>query len=243
MRSGTFTFALLLSLLAIIALSGCHSQDTSSKWPKLTVKEPSVELPKVNEGEKVEVKFEVSNIGKDVLRILDIKTNTVALIAYPLREELFQGESTIIKVLLDTTGRFGPQTGNQKLRVYIHSNDPENLTYTLKINGNVISDYKISPRRIYTSREKGKMSGSARVTNISDKEMLVVGLSGETDRVIATLTPPFKLPLLLKPGQSFLVDAEFKSNISRQIGKKDVVKIIVKGRTRPILIPVRVKRK
>ncbi len=232
-----------VALFLLLVSSGCLSHDTSENWPILAVKDRDIEFPDVKEGDKVTVQFEISNKGKEVLRIIEVKGNTPALYAYPMKEELPSGQSTFIKVIFDTTGRSGPQIKSQKLRIHLYTNDPEKLTSSLKLKGKVITGFRVKPRTVYTVKEGDNLVGLAKITNISNKNMVITKIVGETKRILAMATPPYKLPLVLKPNQSFSLDIVFMPTIKRTLDKKDDVIISVKGRPRPLRIPVKIKKR
>lgn len=229
-----------LVLLALLSsLLGCHSDDTRLSWPKLWVEEPRFDFGTLNEGQAIRHEFTVSNKGKGILRILDIRGSRSTIDTFPLTQNLRFGESTRIVVRFDSTGRWG----TQDLRIVVETNDPDNLSFSLRLQGKVISDYQTEPHYLPVSRnsETGELEGSVTLKNLQDKPMVLTRIFTESNRVRTNFTPPFKAPLRLAPGQSASIDATLNAHLARN-QKRDLVIVSVQGRSRPIEIPIQFER-
>lgn len=101
--------------------------------PKVNLKETEFNFKEVIGGEIVNHDFVISNTGGDVLKISDVRASCGCTAAKPEKSELEPGESTVIKVSFNSSGRYGAQTKF----VYVTTNDPDNHQLQLKITGYV----------------------------------------------------------------------------------------------------------
>ena len=101
--------------------------------PRLEIKEPVLDLGEITEGEIINGKFKVSNMGNEQLRILRVKPEC-GCTSTTIRGELIKKEqSTFIDLKFDSKGYSGLIV--KKIEVY--SNDPVNPKTTLKIRAYV----------------------------------------------------------------------------------------------------------
>lgn len=110
--------------------------DTSKKiaQPKLEFSKIVHDFGKVEEGKIVETTFEFKNTGQGILEIIDVKTSCGCTAAIPKKRKLNPGESSEIKVELDTTNRVGIMSR----LITIKSNDPDTPEIYLTVRAEVI---------------------------------------------------------------------------------------------------------
>ncbi len=110
--------------------------DTSKKvsQPKLEFSKTVHDFGNVEEGKIVEAAFEFKNTGKGILEITDVKTSCGCTAAIPKKRKLSPGESSELKVELDTTNRIGAMSR----LVTIKSNDPDTPEMYLTVRAEVI---------------------------------------------------------------------------------------------------------
>lgn len=203
----------------------------------LAVESSSYDFGTVLEDKTVEHMYRISNKGKSLLRIIDIKSGNESLTAYAYKNILNPGDSTEVKVIFDSFGFWG----DQDHRIYLDTNDPKRLRATLHLKGKVLADYRVIPRvvRIRLEGRKKQFWSSATIRNTSDKILRLVRMEMENNRVYAEMASK-KLPLSLKPSQEAELKIRFEPSRARITGR-DVVKVYIQGRTKPIEIAVRIK--
>lgn len=230
-------FFILPLLILLGFFFGCYSDESTEEWPVLDIEKSTYDFGTITEGRVIEHKYKVLNDGHSQLRIIDINTSSQSLTAYVYNKILYPGKSTEIKVIFDSYGFWD----NQDHKIFIDSNDPTKLRTVLHLKGKVLADYKITPR-VVRIRLKGKNKqfwSSARITNTSDKPMKLLRIETENNRVFSELSSG-KLPLSLAPGQEAELKIRFEPGLGRSRGR-DIVKIRIQGRNKPVEIPVRIK--
>ncbi|WP_421762938.1 DUF1573 domain-containing protein [Ekhidna sp.] len=100
---------------------------------KLEIIDRSYDLGKVTAGEKLEIEFELKNVGNEKLYFRTIKSNC-GCITYEVKNKgIKKGKSQMLKVFFDTSD----MRGNQYKSITIYSNDPVAPTQIITIKGNV----------------------------------------------------------------------------------------------------------
>jgi hypothetical protein len=99
---------------------------------RLVIDQRKYDLGNVTEGKKVDLHVRLKNSGAKVLNIEKIKSSCGCTATMLSKKELKPGESTNLKIELDTTGR----KGRLSRTVTIHSNDPiePQQVITLSVN-------------------------------------------------------------------------------------------------------------
>ena len=109
------------------------SAEELDKAPKLELSERSYDFGKVTAGTKVEMEFDLTNVGKEKLLFRTVKSNC-GCITYDLKNKgIKKGKSQKLKVSFDTS----ETRGNQYKSVTIYSNDPVTPTQIITIRGTV----------------------------------------------------------------------------------------------------------
>ena len=101
--------------------------------PIATIEKTTVNFGNIHKGEKTNCDFILKNTGKNPLIIRKTKT-TCGCTAVSLKNKILQsGQSTIIRIIFDSTGK----SGMQYKTVSVITNDPKNPEITLNIEGNI----------------------------------------------------------------------------------------------------------
>ncbi len=104
-----------------------------AKAPRLRFDKTAYDFGNIKSTEKMEAQFTMTNNGKSKLNIRETKANCECTKAVMDKNTLAPGESQVVKVTFDPTGR----RGVQQKSVSIFSNDPTNPTQMLTIKANV----------------------------------------------------------------------------------------------------------
>ncbi|MFZ0456089.1 MAG: DUF1573 domain-containing protein [Ignavibacteriaceae bacterium] len=104
--------------------------------PKISVQPEEYNFGSIAQGDTVSHSFEIYNKGNGELRIVNVRASCGCTAATPAETNLQPGDSTELTVVFNSNGKMGTQN---KI-VYIKSNDPSNTVYSIKFNGNVVSD-------------------------------------------------------------------------------------------------------
>ncbi|MGB9677063.1 MAG: DUF1573 domain-containing protein [Candidatus Ratteibacteria bacterium] len=107
----------------------------------------------IEEGNKIPFKFVFTNIGKERLKILNIRSSCGCIVINTDKKDFQKGEKGIIKGIFNTTGR----KGFQKETIFVHTNDPITPIINLTIEGFVMQKICIIPEIIrFGEIEKGE---------------------------------------------------------------------------------------
>lgn len=123
-----------LSVIAVIEeyFPGMTAEELDNA-AKLEISDRSYDFGKVTAGEKLELEFELKNVGNEKLYFRTIKSNC-GCITYEIKNKgIKKGKSQILKVFFDTSD----MRGNQYKSITIYSNDPVAPTQIITIKGNV----------------------------------------------------------------------------------------------------------
>jgi hypothetical protein len=101
--------------------------------PAISIPEKVFNFGEINQGEKVEHKFKVTNTGKSTLVFRKIKASCGCTAIKPDKMELAPGESTYITAIFNSAHK----KGRQNKSITIISNDPKATNVLLRISGNV----------------------------------------------------------------------------------------------------------
>ena len=102
--------------------------------PKAKINQSEYDFKNIKQGKIVDHNFIITNTGGDILKITNVRASCGCTAATPEKSELKPGESTVIKVSFNSSGRVGPQSKF----VYVTTNDLSNNEIRLKIVGNVL---------------------------------------------------------------------------------------------------------
>ena len=102
--------------------------------PVLEVDDSEFKFGKLNQGEKVEHAFALSNKGKSDLIIRKVKASCGCTAVQPEKKVIQPGETIQIKTVFNSAGK----VGNQNKTITIITNDPKNSKTILWVKGEVI---------------------------------------------------------------------------------------------------------
>lgn len=102
--------------------------------PVLSVDDPEFKFGKIQQGEKVEHVYVLSNSGKTDLHIRKVKASCGCTAVQPDKKVIAPGESVDIKTVFNSAGK----VGNQNKTVTIITNDPNKSKLILWVKGEVV---------------------------------------------------------------------------------------------------------
>ncbi len=148
---------------------------------------------------KLTAQIEIKNEGTEELKIDKPVTSCGCTAAAPDKNTLQPGETTMMTVTLDITGK----SGEIVKTVALPSNDAQNPQTTLTIKANVYAPLEVEPKMFVLNQlQRGKKSSiKISVKNISDH--LVTISAGESHKMNLVLKKPIKL----NPGKSVEIEA------------------------------------
>ncbi len=124
-----------------ISISATIEEDFSKLTPEQRANAPKgnfntneFNFGTINEGEKREFDFVLTNSGKSDLIIRKVKASCGCTAVTPAETVIKPGKSTNIKTIFDSTGK----PGKQNRTITVITNDPDNSTITLRVTGEVI---------------------------------------------------------------------------------------------------------
>jgi hypothetical protein len=101
--------------------------------PVISVDDPEFRFGKINQGDKVEHVYVLSNNGKSDLHIRKVKASCGCTAVQPEKKVIAPGESVSIKTVFNSAGK----VGNQNKTVTIITNDPKKSKTVLWVKGEV----------------------------------------------------------------------------------------------------------
>ncbi|MCK5134326.1 MAG: DUF1573 domain-containing protein [Bacteroidales bacterium] len=105
-----------------------------TRAPVLSVDHPEFKFGRINQGEKVEHVYVLTNSGKSDLHIRKVKASCGCTAVQPEKRVIAPGESVNIKMVFNSAGK----VGNQNKTVTIITNDPKKSKMILWVKGEVI---------------------------------------------------------------------------------------------------------
>jgi|YNPMSStandDraft_1061717.scaffolds.fasta_scaffold44998_1 hypothetical protein len=124
-----------------ISVSATIEEDFSKLTPEQRANAPKANFNTnefnfgtINEGEKREYDFILTNNGKSDLIIRKVKASCGCTAVTPTETVIKPGKSTNVKTIFDSTGK----PGKQNRTITVITNDPENSNITLRVVGDVI---------------------------------------------------------------------------------------------------------
>ncbi len=108
--------------------------DQLANAPVLSVDDPEFKFGKINQGDKVEHTYVLSNSGKTDLHIRKVKASCGCTAVQPEKRVVAPGESVKIKTVFNSAGK----VGNQNKTVTIITNDPKKSKMILWVKGEVV---------------------------------------------------------------------------------------------------------
>lgn len=193
------TSLFIISLLAL-------SLSTALAQPKIKVEEgTTLDFGDVYTGLKAEKVLTIRNIGKDTLRISEVKAQCGCTAAMMKDEDKMIPPSGSGKLSISfNTQNYGGQKVTKQ--VYITSNDTSNARVTVSFNVNVVSALDLNPK--FFSFDNAKLdttiTKTITITNPSKEAVKIISINTTFDQI--------KLDLMKKqlmPGESTQLQATF----------------------------------
>lgn len=110
------------------------SPEALADAPAINVDNTEFNFGKINQGEKVEHVYVVTNSGKSDLQIRKVSASCGCTAVQPSKNVIAPGESVDIKTVFNSAGK----TGNQNKTVTIITNDPKKSKLILWVKGEVV---------------------------------------------------------------------------------------------------------
>jgi hypothetical protein len=110
------------------------SAEELANAPVASVDNPEFQFGKIDQGEKVEHVYVLTNSGKSDLLIRKVKASCGCTAVQPEKNVIAPGESVDIKTVFNSAGKMG----NQNKTVTIITNDPRNSKMILWVKGEVV---------------------------------------------------------------------------------------------------------
>lgn len=180
----------------------CQTVEAQEAAPKLVFTRKLYDFRETIQGRTVHHIFSFKNIGTAPLKIYKVDPSCVCALLKSPKEEIAPGESGEIEVAFETDEKLGFQT----VYVVVYSNDSSQAdrganTTVLRIRGEILTMYRLSPPILGIGRLTQGVQGKTRTVKVSSK-------GGR----------PFKLLKLLKSSEH--LDVQWK-------GEKDQYEISV----------------
>ncbi len=128
------SYSLVISANIVEDFSSISAEELS-KAPVATVDNPEVSFGKMNQSEKFEHEFVLSNSGKSTLFIRKIRSSCGCTAAKPEKMAIEPGDSVKIRTVFNSAGK----RGNQNQNITIITNDPKRSNVVLRIKGEVVT--------------------------------------------------------------------------------------------------------
>jgi hypothetical protein len=137
--------------------------------PAISFQEDVFTFQPILEGESVDIIFEFSNRGRELLVIHDAVTSCGCTTAEYPNHPLKAGESGTIKTTFHSKGH----GGDNDISLLVKSNDPVVPIKTLRIRGKVIRQWQVKPDRFILTNLKPNRSYTRRlqIINFMDKTL------------------------------------------------------------------------
>lgn len=136
--------AWFLSLASILFLL-LNVVPALAEMPKLVLSDPIFDFGEVAEGAVIEHSFRISNAGDEALKIRKIHPACGCTAVVLDSDTIAPGEGTVIKASFNTSGFQGYKVKTVRL----YTNDPEQTSAVLTIQGTVRPDVEVVPPRLH----------------------------------------------------------------------------------------------
>lgn len=163
------------------AQSAEESTAKSAGSPKLLIPQPTFDFGTVKQGQSIAHGFELVNTGTAPLVIDRVVATCGCTAAVPEKNQIAPGDKTLINVTFDTTGFQGYKVKSVRL----YTNDTQNYSAVLTLQGSVKTEVEVSPIRLNFGRikrgEDKQQVGTVLVDNEADVKILEI--TGTPDEV------------------------------------------------------------
>jgi hypothetical protein len=118
---------------------------SASAAPKLSLPDATYRFEPVSQGETLHHEFTIKNDGDEPLAIQRVVPSCGCTISKLAKNSIAPGGETKLSVDFDTSG----MSGEKVKTVRLYTNDPENLTALLTLQGEVQPEIFVEPRRLH----------------------------------------------------------------------------------------------
>lgn len=155
--------------------------------PELFVAEPEINFGEARSGDVLEKEFILENRGNETLKIRDIKTSCGCTTPENKTMIIQAGEKKALKVVLDLKGK----TGTQNQYVTLSTNDPDQISYSLKISGEAVPDILVTPRTLNLMQKDPEQphQGEILLSSTRGETFEITKVTANRDRVTAEVIP------------------------------------------------------
>lgn len=189
------TEALVLAVaVSLLLLAGCEPMG-----PKLVVDQATYNFGQAEQNGQVSHTFVLRNEGDQPLIIKKVKKSCGCTVAKMSKSEIEAGGQADLSVVFNT----GSYRGQQKKRLTLETNDPNNARVQLFIEGTVIERLAFEPRalRIMDLQPGQNSTGEVTVTNKSNEDIEITKLTFAGEQIVSVaLAGGAELPLPYKLG-------------------------------------------
>lgn len=163
--------------------------------PQLQAEAPLYDFGKITEGSKIERTFRFQNTGDELLVISKVRSSCGCTAALLSADKIPPGEWGELKTRFNSKGF----QGSVKKTVTIYSNDPQSQATRFRLQGVVLKELYVKPKRLRFSagRTKAPFSATIQLRNDGSTPLFLSDLKTTSDELQAELSA-----LRLDPGQS-----------------------------------------
>jgi len=144
MRSGRAGIGIAGIVLGALVAARALADDA----PHVVLPEPVWDFGTVEQGQKVEHVFRLSNRGSGVLRIDHVKSSCGCTVAVVSARDVAPGGDGRVTVTLDT----GRMAGRTSKVVTVYTSDPDAAVVSLALTGQVLADLLATPNALYLGK-------------------------------------------------------------------------------------------
>lgn len=193
----------LVLLLTILVLP-----TTVLAVPHLQVEEPFFNFGRVAEGSKTDHTFRFQNTGDSPLIISKVRSSCGCTAALLSAKKLAPGEWGDLKTTFNSKGFQGAVTKT----VYVYSNDPDQPQTKFRLQGEVIRELMITPRRLKFSagKDKAPFTATINLRNDGSTQLFLSNLKTTSNELQADLSSS-----KLAPGESVQIAIRLAPNTGK----------------------------
>jgi len=165
-------FALFVATVACTSsFAEAEKSALNNKGPCISCEDPIYNFGDKDESDSVKHTFILKNEGDAPLVIQRVDTSCGCTVARNSKEgeDILPGETTEIKARFNLRGRFG----SQHKTIRVTSNDPEQPSYTLLLQGSVFAGIDVTPSQVYF-RQLPHLATSTQTVTITSEQALTL---------------------------------------------------------------------
>jgi hypothetical protein len=172
------------------------------------VDEPAYDFGEIVQGDAASHSFVLRNAGTADLTIAEVRTTCGCTVASPTKTVLAPGETSTIAVTYNSANQSGPQ----RKRIVVVSDDPAAPEFDLTIHGTVLVELEADPRRVrWTALAPGETRrATVTLRNTGRRDLVIRSIQTDADflRVTAEGGQSLDGPLTLARGKKLRLIVE-----------------------------------